>query len=200
MPVTKEKQMKLSKILGVVAVAALALMAFAGTASATTLKTNGVTQTGSVTISASLSGSATLKDTSGTFANTCTESAVGGSTTTFTGSAVSGPISTLSFNKCTHEKVVVDEMGSLSVTVIGSGPNGTVSSTGAKVTVPVTILGSVVTATCTTSSTDIGTLTGTTSGTSVMDINAVLGCGSVLPSAKWEGKYNITGHSISVTS
>jgi hypothetical protein len=197
--------MKFTKILGLAAMAALALMAFASTASATTLYTNGVKQTGAVSISGSLSGSATLKDTSGTFANTCTESSVSGSTTTFTGTSVSGPISSLSFSKCTHEKVEVVKTGSLSVTLIGSGPNGTVRSTGAEVKVPVTILGSVVKATCTTNETDIGTLTGseaayTAPGQSDMDINAVLNCGSFLPSAKWEGTYRITGHNLAVTS
>jgi hypothetical protein len=191
--------MKLTKILGVAAVAAMALMAFASTASATTLETNGVIQSGAVTISSSLSGSATLKDTSGTFANTCTASSVSGTTTVFTGTRVSGPISALSFSSCTHEKVVVDEKGSLSVERIGSTTNGTVRSTGAKVTVPVTIFGGIVTATCTTNETDIGTLTGKASGTSSIDISAVLNCGSFLPSAQWIGTYNITGgHAIGV--
>jgi uncharacterized protein (DUF2141 family) len=196
--------MKFTKILGLVAMAALALMAFASTASATTLYTNGVKQTGAVTIHATLEGSAVLKDTSNTFANTCTESTVEGTTTSFTGTTVGGPINTLTFSKCTHEKVVVDEAGSLTVERIGTTDNGTVRSTGAKVTVPVTILGSVVTATCTTSNTDIGTLTGSTTttytapGQSDMDINAVLNCGSILPSAKWEGTYRITGHNLAV--
>jgi hypothetical protein len=202
--------MKLTKMFGLVAVAALALMAFAGTASATTLKTNGVTQSGAVTLEGSLSGSATLSDTSNTFANTCKSSTVKGTTTVFTGTTVSGPIFDevkeektivgLSFGSCTHEKVVVDKGGSLSVEVIGSGPNGTVRSSGAEVTVPATIGSSIITVNCKTSSTDLGTLTGTTSGTSTIHINAVLNCGFFLPSAKWVGTYNITGHSISVTS
>jgi hypothetical protein len=197
--------MKFTKILGLVAMAALALMAFASTASATTLYTNGVKQTGSVAIDATLSGSATLRDTSNTFANTCTESTVEGKTTTFTGTLVSGPIEWLSFSHCTHEKVVVHKAGTLSVDQIGTGMNGTVRSSGAEVTVPVTILGSVVTATCTTNETDIGTLTGSEAayvapGQSEIDINAVLNCGSILPSAKWEGTYRITGHNLAVTA
>jgi hypothetical protein len=193
--------MKLSKMLGAAAVAALALMAFTSSASATTIYTNGVKQSGSVTIHATLSGSAVLKDTSGVFANTCTESTVHGSTTSFTGTTVGGPIGTLTFGKCTHSPVVVHKAGSLTVERIGSTDNGTVRSTGAEVTVPVTIFGGVVTATCTTNNTDIGTLTGnTTAGTSgsVMDINAVLNCGSFLPSAKWEGTYIITGHNLAI--
>jgi hypothetical protein len=188
--------MKLSKILGVAAVAALALMAFASTASATTLETNGVKQSGAVTIEASLTAgtSAVLKDTSGAFANTCTTSKVEGTTSVFTGTTVSGPISTLSFTNCTHEKVEVIKAGSLSIESITGTTNGTVRSSGAEVKVPVTIFGGIVTATCTTNNTDIGTLTGTASHAvgAEMDINAVLNCGSFLPSAKWEGKYILT--------
>jgi hypothetical protein len=172
-------------------------MAFASTASATTLVTNGTKQTGKVAIEATAGGSILLSATGGGFANTCKASTVKGEDSTAqTGTSVSGPISTLSFSKCTNEPVTTDAAGTLSVEVIGSGPNGTVRSNGAKVTVP-SPFG---TLTCTTSNTDVGTLTGTTSGTSVMDINALLNCGFFLPSAKWEGSYNATGHSISVTS
>src|SRR4051794_13662967 len=88
LPDTKEKEMKLSKILGLAAIAALALMAFASTASATTLKTNGVLQTGSTTISASAGSSITLSDTSGGLANTCSVSSVSGTTTSSSGASV----------------------------------------------------------------------------------------------------------------
>jgi hypothetical protein len=190
--------MKLSKILGVAAVAAMALMAFASTASATTIYTNGVKQTGSVTIHAThtaADGTLILSATGGGFANTCTESTIHGSTTSFTGTTVGGPIGTLSFGGCT-EPVSVDAAGSLTVETIGAGPNGTVRSSGAKVTTG-SPFGNL---TCTTNNTDVGTLTGTTSGTSSIDVNAVLNCGFFLPSAKWEGLYTITGHSIHVTA
>jgi hypothetical protein len=185
--------------------AALAMIASTATASATTLETNGVTKIGAVALGATSSGSATFKDTSGTFANTCTESLLQGTTNIFTGTTVSAPLATWSFSRCTHEKYVTDEAGTLSVEAIGSGPNGTVRSTGAKITEPWTILGSVVVATCTTSNTDIGILTGSTAayvapGQSEIDINAVLNCGSILPSAKWEGTYRITGHNLAVTA
>jgi len=183
--------MKLTKILGVAAVAALALMAFASTASATTLATNGVTQTGAVTLEGTLTTktSALLQDTGGNFANTCTSSTVEGTTTSFTGPEVSGPISVLSFSGCTNEPVVVHKTGTLSVEVIGSGPNGTVRSSGAEVTVPTGIFGTV---NCKTNNTDLGTLTGSSTGTAEIDINAVLNCGFFLPSAKWEGTYVLT--------
>ncbi|HEV2858711.1 MAG TPA: hypothetical protein VGW80_09950 [Solirubrobacterales bacterium] len=186
--------MKFTKILGVVAAAALALMAFAGTASATTLAIGGVKQTGAVTIKASLKTgtSAILKDTGGAFANTCLESAVEGKTTTFTGT-VAGPISTLSFSKCTEEPVVVDTTGSLTVTQIAGTTNGTVRSIGAKVTSP-SPFGALTCTTAASPGTDIGTLTGVASTAShaTMDINAVLNCGFFLPSAKWEGTYTVT--------
>src|ERR1044072_2387366 len=109
--------MKLTKILGVVAAAAMALMAFASTASATTLKTKGVAENAAITIKASAEGTILLTDTAGFFANTCTVSVVEGTTTVFTGTP-SGPISNLTFEKCTEEKVVVDTRGSLAVTNI----------------------------------------------------------------------------------
>jgi hypothetical protein len=188
--------MKLTKMLGLVVAASLALMAFAGTASATTLETNGVKQSGGVTINASLSGSATLSDTTNSFANTCKASTVSGTTTFFTGTVVSGPISTLPFSSCTHEKVVVDAKVTLSIEYISGTTTGTVRSTGAEITVPTTIGSSIITVNCKTSNTDIGILTGNTSLTSPIHINAVLNCGFFLPSARWLGTYNITGHSI----
>jgi hypothetical protein len=190
--------MKGSKIVKAAAIAALALMVFAGSASATTLTTNGVLQTGAVALEATLTGSATTKDTSNTFANTCTASTIKSKTSTTTGTGVGGPVESLSFSKCTHETVEVVKTGTLSTEKIGATTNGTVRSTGAEWKVPSTIFGSTVLMICTTSETDIGTLTGKTTGTSVLDINAVLNCGSFLPSAKWEAAYNITGHAIAV--
>lgn len=187
--------MKLTKILGVAAFAAMALMAFASTASATTLETNGVKQTGTVTLKGTLEPetSALLTDTSGAFANTCTSSTVEGSdSTATTGTTVSGPITALSFSNCTDETVVVDEKGSLSVEWIKGTTNGTLRSTGAKVTVPATLFGFKVTVTCVTEKTDLGTITGKASGSATIDINAVLNCGSSLPSAPWKGSYVTT--------
>jgi hypothetical protein len=186
--------MKLTKILGVAAVAALALMAFAGTASATTLTTNAVVQSGAVTLEASLTTSTSLllTDTSKSFADTCTSSTVEGKTSTTTGNVVGGAISTLSFTNCTHNPVVVHKKGTLSVERIGATTNGTVRSTGAEVTVPVGLFGGTTNVNCTTQNTDVGTLTGSTTGTAEIDINAVLNCGFFLPSAKWEGTYVMT--------
>jgi hypothetical protein len=183
--------MKLTKILGVVAVAAMALMAFAGTASATTLEKEGVKQTGAVTIKSSLKSgtSALLSDTAGFFANTCTASNVEGTTSVFTGTTVSGAISALSFTSCATEPVTVDTKGSLSVENIAGTTNGTVRSIGAKVTVP-SPFGLLTCVTAASPGTDIGTLTGVKTGNATMDINAALNCGSI--TAKWTGTYTVT--------
>ena len=88
---------------------------------------------------------------------------------------------------------MVHNAGKLEVTSTG-GTNGSVASEEAVVTVG-TPFGTV---TCNTgATTTIGTLTGaTTTGNpgahAIMDINAVLNCGFLLPSAKWEGTYTVT--------
>jgi hypothetical protein len=187
--------MKLSKILGVVAVAALALMAFASTASATTLYVKGVKQTGAVTIHATLKSgtSALLEDEAGFFANTCTESTVHGVTSVFTGTVVSGPLTTgsagLSFGSCKENPVEVESSGSLSVEQISGTTNGTVRSIGAAVKTP-SPFGTLTCVTGASPGTDIGTLTGVTSGNATMDINATLNCGSI--TARWTATYTVT--------
>jgi hypothetical protein len=196
LPDTKEEYMKFTKILGLVACAALALMAFASTASATTLEEKGVAKNSAVTIKASLKSgsSALLNDTSGFFANTCTGSTVEGTTEKdssgdFTGPTVGGAISGLTFKPCTREEVVVDTKGSLSVASISGTTNGTVRSIGAKVTVP-SPFGLLTCVTASGEGTDIGTLTGVASGQATMDISAALNCGSI--TAKWTGTYVVT--------
>jgi len=192
--------MKLSKILGAAAVAALALMAFASTASATTIETNGVTKAGAVTFDWSLSGSTEWETTAGAFLNTCSSGTWAWTTAVWSGTTVSGSVSTLSSSNCTHEKVVVNSKGSLSIERIGTTTNGTVRSSGASVTVPVTVFGSVVSTTCTTSNTDLGTLNGTASGASSITINAILTCSGLAPSAKWTGVVTGTGFSSGVVA
>ena len=184
--------MKYLKILGLAAVAAMALTAFtAATASATTLEVAGATQNKSVTLDASLASGtkAVLARTDGSLANECAASTVQGSTVSpFTGATVTGPISSLSFTECTRP-VTVHKAGTLHVAHIASTTNGTVSSSGAEVTV-----GSPFgTLTCVTGAgVDLGTLTGKKEGSAVMDINAVLNCGFLVPSATWKGTYTVT--------
>lgn len=187
--------MKLRSILGIAAVVALALMAFASSASATTLYVNGVKQTGAVTIHATLKSgtSALLEDTSNFFANTCTASTVHGETSVFTGSVVSGPLtpgsSGLNFSSCIEEPVVTEASGSLSVEQISGTTNGTVRSIGAKVKTP-SPFGTLTCVTAASPGTDVGTLTGVTSGNATMDINAALNCGAI--TAKWTATYTVT--------
>jgi hypothetical protein len=171
-----------------------------GVTDPTSLEVAGVSQGESIAINASLeTGTSTvLSATGGGFANTCTASTVEGkSESPFTGATVGGKLSGLSFSSCTEEKVVVDEAGSLSVEHIAGTTNGTVRSSGAKVTTP-SPFGPL---TCTTGNTDLGTLTGVASGKATMDVNAVLNCGFFLPSAKWEGAYTVTSpEGLGVTS
>jgi opacity protein-like surface antigen len=192
--------MNFKMILGFATIAVLVLMAVASAASATTLVTNSVTQSGPVTLKETLIGSVEVKSTSGVFTNTCSSSTVGGTTSVFTGATVSGSISTLSFSNCTHEPIVVNSKGSFSIEVVGGGPSGTVRNSGVSLTMPVTFGGSVFSVTCTTSNTLIGTLDGVSTGTTKITINAILTCSGLLPSANWIGTYVITGHSIRAVS
>jgi hypothetical protein len=95
----------------------------------------------------------------------------------------------LNWSNCSEGNPTVDAAGTLSVERIGTTINGTVRSSGAKVTVP-SFFG---TLTCTTENTDLGTLTGTTntSANATMDINAVLSCTGI-GTAKWTGTYTVT--------
>jgi hypothetical protein len=187
--------MKYLKMLGLAAVAAMAVMAFvgAGTASATTLEIGGVPQNKAVTISASLEAgsSAILKDEFGTTTDTCTESSVHGTTTSpFTAEEIDGTLTTLTFGKCSHTTTVINK-GILYVKWDG-GTNGTVTSSGAEVTVQSTFFGA--SAICKTGGgTDIGTLTGVGKLTehATMDINATISCG-ILGNSKWTGSYKVT--------
>jgi len=188
--------MKYLKMLGLAAVAALALMAVVGAsaASATTLSVGGTAKNESVTIGASLAAgtSAILKDSLGTTTDTCTESTVAGKTEgSFTGATVGGKVTGLTFSKCSHTTTVIAN-GSLSVAWT-SGTNGTVSSSGAEVTVQSTAFG--VSATCKTGGgTTIGTATGVKSGNATIDINGKISCG-ILGTATWTGTYTVTSPS-----
>jgi hypothetical protein len=140
--------MKYVKMLGLLAVAAAAMMAFAGSASANITSPPGTQYEGTLTATAgvtTLHGGVTI---------TCQEShAVG----TVTKGETNAP-ATVSFNKCEPDTVEVKNSGSLAVE-----SNGTVKSSGAEVTVVThrTVLGFPVTAHCiyTTNNTSVGTLT-----------------------------------------
>ncbi|HEY5941346.1 MAG TPA: hypothetical protein VIT89_00605 [Solirubrobacterales bacterium] len=185
--------MKYLKNLGLAAIAAMAFMAFAASsASATTsLEVNGEAKA-NVFITATIESgnSALLQRTDGSFANTCTESHVEGTSGANGGTTVTGTVSNLSFSKCTRP-VSVHAGGTLHIEHT-AGTDGTVSSSGAQVTVG-SIFG---TLNCKTNTgTHLGNVTGT-DGTpknhAIMHINAVIDCGFLVPSAKWEGTYVVT--------
>ncbi|HEV2858059.1 MAG TPA: hypothetical protein VGW80_06625 [Solirubrobacterales bacterium] len=191
--------------LGLAALAATTLLTFVCPASATTLEVNGVKRNESIWITGSLTAftSMILKDTSGSFANTCTSSKVEWKTEgSFTGTTVGGtPLFQPSFNSCTEEPVIVDNPGitsSFSVEAKFASTNGTVRWAGAVITSP-SPFGSL---SCSMGKgTDIGTLTGSGFFRASLDVNAVLNCGFFLPSAKWEGTYTITSpEGLGVTS
>jgi hypothetical protein len=194
LPAIKGRNMNFTKSLWAAA-AALALMAFASTASATTLEVGGATKNEKVTIHATTAGSVLWTDTFGGFANTCTVSTIESTTTTpFTNAArIGGPIpfNKLVFESCTEdtkEKVVVDAAGYLTIEAISGTTNGTVFSDSTKVTTP-SPFGKL---TCTTAAagTDIGKLTGVAAGNATLDISAALNCGII--TGKWGGTYTVT--------
>lgn len=173
--------------------AALVLSVFASTASATTLELNGVAQSSSIVLTASLkAGSSTLfTDTAQSQPplNTCSVSVLQASTQVATGTAVTAGMKVPTFETCTQGNAVADTLGTLSIERITGTTNGTVRSFGTKMTWP----SSVGTLTCLTSSTtgtDIGNITGVASGNATLDINAVLNCGVV--TARWTGTYTVT--------
>ena len=166
--------MKYLKILTVAAIAASALMAFAGSASATTLTSGGNTVAkGTVLHSVLKEGEAILQSTLIGEVK-CKESTVSGATGN-EGSAtetVSGEISTLDFGNCNstvkvlkagsleiHTEYTKEENGEEKQKTTADG-NGTLTSSGAEVTVEILGLHCIFT----TSNTDIGTVTGTTVG------------------------------------
>ncbi len=184
------------KMIGLAAMVAMTLTGFsAGSASATTIEVNGVTQTGAVAVSASVETGVSLlwQLTNGSFANTCTASTFTASTTTFTAESsqpIGGPVSAMSFTTCTTSPITVDKRGSLSFEWISGTTNGTLRSVGTEATVPSPI-GNL---NCKTGEgTDIGTVTGKSTGqTATIDIKAVINCGFLAPSVTWTGSYQIT--------
>ena len=176
--------MKYVKMLGLLAVAEAALMAFAGTASAT-ITSGGSAYTGEISASSSNS------ELDGTVDVKCKSSTVAGTTTS---GATSSSVSTLDFTECGADTVSVVKNGSLSISSAGS-----VSSSGAEVTVQVhrSVFGFPVTTHCiysTGAGTTVGTLTeGTTTihllGTNIPQVATDGGCGS---NAQWTGTYTIS--------
>ena len=178
--------MKFVKMLGLLAVAAAALMAFAGVASATTVTSDSGT---TPTIHAESEGSTTLH---GVVDITCNNSTVQGAVSTHgTGVTAGGAISSLTFTNCGNNDVSVKKAGSLEVHALAGG-NGTLTSSGAEISIQVTSLG--ITCVFTTNSTHIGTVTAGKNATMHIDSAAIprtggsVFCGS---SGEWTGSYSV---------
>lgn len=197
--------MKYVKMLGLLAMAAAAVMAFVGSASAATLTSPTGTVLGTGTVIKAAAEGVTKLD--GSVDVACNESHVEGTVTNAGGGVptqtVEGNITKLEFTGCAKDTVNVLAGGSLSIHSLGNG-NGTLTSTGAIVTVQLhrTLLGFPITTHCiyVTNNTHIGTVTGshnTASGTATLDIDSALipqeptdgACGE---NAEWTGSYEVT--------
>jgi hypothetical protein len=206
--------MKYLKMLGLAAVAAMALMAFAGagTASATVLcKKNptavppAVTGTecpkgedypsGTVIDGSQTTATAILETTGGSTLDTCTGSTVKGKTSTTGGATatVTGPIEELTWTGCTFPTSTVTK-GSLEIHWIPGTHNGTLTAKGTEVTINTGFFGA-----CTygasATGTDLGTITGGNPAT--MTINALVPLikneSGLCPSeARWTSHYTVT--------
>ncbi|HEX6206031.1 MAG TPA: hypothetical protein VFZ29_09535 [Solirubrobacterales bacterium] len=179
--------MKHLKMIATIAMAAMAAFAAigAGSAAATTLEVEGVTKNSSVTLKGNIvpGTSGILARTDGSLANTCTQLTLEGSTSSFTGSTVTGSVSAFTLGGCTRT-VTTDKTGIIHAEHIAGTTNATVSSSGAEITTS-TPFGTV---NCKTGAgVDIGTLTGTASGHATLHLNAVLNCGFLLPSGTLKG-------------
>ena len=188
--------MKYLKMLALAAIACTALMAFANTASATTLKAAGVPIKTGAEISASLKAktSTVFEDTFGISQNTCTVSTVKGKTSNLTGTTVTGNIETLTFEGCTRTTKTL-KPGTLHIAWT-SGRDGTVTGSGSEVETGtptgVCVYG-------TGAGTHLGTLKGvaTTTEHASLVVNAILPLirvvsGSCVSDARWTAEYTVT--------
>ena len=179
--------MKYVKILSLLAVASAALMAFAGSASATTVTSS---EGETPKIVASAEGHAVLDNPIAKIE--CASTVEGTVESHGTGVPAAGAISELSFTNCTNSwHVTVVAKGSLSVTGTGGG-NGTVSSSGA--TVEATRFG-VVCRYSTGTGTKVGTVTGGTPATMHIEAAIPFHNGSFLcgeGATTWTGSYSVS--------
>ena len=193
--------MKYVKMLGLLAVAAAALMAFAGSASATEL----TGPAGKLGVGSVIKATSTNSKLTGSVEVACKHSSVEGKITNAGGAGVTveGSIekTKLTFTECNGDTVEVLNGGTLIVHTQNpeNNGNGIVTSTGAEVTIQLhrIVLGFPVTTHCiyVTNATDIGHLTGGTPA--VLDINSSPiprkatdgACGE---SSIWTGNYTVT--------
>ncbi len=188
--------MKYLKMLGLLAVAAAALMAFAGSAAATVATSpKGTVYTGKYVATSSNS------ELHGSFVTVkCGHSLVEGKVEQHgAGVTTKGPVTYLDFTECNYV-VLIHSAGTLeahATAINGTNADGTVTSNGAKIELQTSV------GTCifTTNSTDIGTGTltssDTTGGNAVLDVSSAkiprtggnFLCGS---SGTWTGSYTVT--------
>jgi hypothetical protein len=206
--------MKYLKMLGLAAVAAMAVMAFIGAASASatvlcentpaagTDCNNPVKINTSIDFSVENGTSAILTGPFGEIIDTCTGSTAkgpvtdpGSTTTTVKGSLEAAAGGALTFTGCTKTTTVITG-GTIEVHHITGTDNGTVTSSGATVIIHNTLFGE-----CAykTSNTDIGTITGRTStgAQPTFDIKGTIpaeksNSGVTCPNGVWEGSYEYT--------
>jgi hypothetical protein len=177
--------MKYIKMLGLLAVAAASLMALAGSATAASV-------TSSAGTTPNIVATSTNSKLDGSFVTVeCSHSSVEGNVETHgAGVPVGGNVDALSFTGCNYQ-VTIGNKGTLAVHAAATTGDGTVTSSGASITIH-TSVGSCI---FTTSGTDIGTLDGKTGA--VMNINSAkiprtggnFLCGS---SGTWTGSYSVS--------
>jgi hypothetical protein len=195
--------MKHTKMLGLVALAAMAVMAFIGasTASATELyqRTAGgnVTLAKGTKIESSLTGgTAKLTSTGGTLLDTCTGGGVSGSTSSAGSSTttVTGAISSLTWTGCL-EPTNTTVNGELEIHHVTGTTNGTVTGKNSVVKVNTTIFEAECEYTVG-AALDLGTLVGAgaVGGNATLAINTVVPAKNSFfcPDAKWEANYKVT--------
>jgi hypothetical protein len=194
--------MKYLKILGLAAVAAMALMAFgAGTASATKLCKNNLSTTAcsehygvGTVVEGTLTGSAVLETLGGSTIDTCTGSTMSGKTsnTAATGEEVKGSIETLSWTGCTFPTSTVTK-GALDIGHISGTDNGTLTATNTEVTINSGIFGHCIYGAPATGL-DLGTVIG--GHPPKITINAIVplikGEGFCPTEARWTASYTVT--------
>jgi hypothetical protein len=136
------KEMKYVKMLGLAAIAAMALMAFgAGTASATKLYSGGTAFGTGTTIKASLNGTAVLETTGGTVLYECKYGSLhwltataGGATETVRGTVATSGLTWGEPADCTRTTHTI-EGGELEIHHIAGTTNGTLTARGFGVTI-----------------------------------------------------------------
>jgi hypothetical protein len=194
------------KTLGLAAVAAMALMAFAANSASATALYDGPEKLGTpstIDFAIHSGGSATLVDTKGNTIDKCTNSTVKG-TLNFNGpTTVTGTINDekngkgetivtgLTWSSCTFPTKTLTP-GSLKVEQIGTTTNGIVKSDAViEVTINTVVFGSCIYGV--ENNIEVGTLTTAKEGAATFDANAVakkLGGGASCPeTAKWTGTY-----------